>query len=137
VIVSNAVILAETGKLRIAGKMEARDTLLRELATFRLRLSKAGNEQFDAERGSHDDLVLSLASSTWSASHAQGANWIEFIRRVLPEWRPDEPLELAEVVPITRPKSSVPIDQDRPTVSRPRRGVVVIPVLGRDSGPSG
>jgi hypothetical protein len=120
VIVANTVVMAETGRLRIAARMQGRDILVRELAAFKLRVSKAGNELFDAERGSHDDLVLSLAIATWIALRAQGANWIEFIRGYFPSGDPDEPL--ADVVPILRPKASVPIDYDVRT-GRPFRRI--------------
>jgi hypothetical protein len=60
------VALMQTGRLTIVGDMPWADALHRELATFQIKLTAAGNEVFGAERRrDHDDLVLAVALAAW------------------------------------------------------------------------
>ena len=66
--VSVLQVLLGNRRLRVAeGLAEAR-TLQRELETFQVKLTAAGNEQFESWRDrDHDDLVLAVALAAWSA----------------------------------------------------------------------
>ena len=59
-------LLLEQGKLKIAAALEHGPTLIHEMAGMRVKMSAAGNEQYEAWReGTHDDLVLAVALACW------------------------------------------------------------------------
>ena len=59
-------VLVQQGGLQIAAGMKEGETLLKEMANMRVRVSGSGNEQFGAWRdGEHDDLVLAVALACW------------------------------------------------------------------------
>jgi hypothetical protein len=59
-------LLLEQGKLKIAAALEHGPTLVKEFAGMRVKMTAAGNEQYEAWReGSHDDLVLAVALACW------------------------------------------------------------------------
>ena len=54
--------------LRLAAQPERRQ-LARELETFQVKLTQAGNETFESWRErDHDDLVLAVALGCWGAT---------------------------------------------------------------------
>jgi hypothetical protein len=53
------------GRLRIVRRLEHSETLKKELQDYRVRVSAAGHENYDARSGQHDDLVLALAMCIW------------------------------------------------------------------------
>lgn len=60
-------VLVHGGRLHVAQQPEA-DILIREMRNFSVKVTPAGNEQFEAWReGQHDDLVLAVALSCWCA----------------------------------------------------------------------
>jgi hypothetical protein len=59
----------QSGRLRIGAKLPHAATLQRELRDFRVKISKAANETYDAREGAHDDLTMSLAISLFCAEH--------------------------------------------------------------------
>ena len=63
-----AKILTERA-LRIGATLPHAATLQKELRDFRVKISKAANETYDAREGAHDDLVLSLAVALFVAEH--------------------------------------------------------------------
>lgn len=64
-LVSTMQVLAQGRRLRCAAVPE-RQLLLNELAAFRVKVTVAGNESFEALRQrDHDDLVLALALACW------------------------------------------------------------------------
>jgi hypothetical protein len=66
-LVSTLQALLQSGRLRIANLPE-RELLVRELLAFRVKVSAAGNETFEAWREKdHDDLVLAVALAAWLA----------------------------------------------------------------------
>lgn len=70
-------LLVEQHRLRIAASLSEAKTLIRELQTFRVKITPAAHETFGAWRESdHDDLVLAVALATWWA-------------QCCPPWRPD------------------------------------------------
>jgi hypothetical protein len=60
----------QSGRLRIGAKLPHAGTLQKELRDFRVKISKAANETYEAREGQHDDLVLSLAIALFAAEHA-------------------------------------------------------------------
>jgi hypothetical protein len=59
----------QSGRLRIGAKLPHAATLQKELRNFRVKITKAANEVYEAREGAHDDLVLSLAVALWVAEH--------------------------------------------------------------------
>jgi hypothetical protein len=59
----------QSGRLRIGAKLPHAATLQKELRDFRVKISKAANETYDAREGAHDDLVLALAIALFAAEH--------------------------------------------------------------------
>jgi hypothetical protein len=59
----------QSGRLRIGAKLPHAATLQKELRDFRVKISKAANETYEAREGQHDDLVLSLAIALFAAEH--------------------------------------------------------------------
>jgi hypothetical protein len=58
-------VALQDGRLRIAAGLEHAPTLTRELLDYRVRISAAGHDSYDAREGQHDDLVLSTALCAW------------------------------------------------------------------------
>jgi hypothetical protein len=59
----------QSGRLRIGATLPHAATLQQELRDFRVKISKAAHETYDAREGAHDDLVLSLAIALFVAEH--------------------------------------------------------------------
>ncbi len=69
-LVSNTLVRMETGKLRIAKDIEEAETLRRELANFKMKISISGNDTFEAWREKdHDDTVLAACLAVWYAEY--------------------------------------------------------------------
>jgi hypothetical protein len=66
-LITSAVIALQDGTLRI-GDVENADLLKRELAEYRVRLTRKGHETFEGA-GRNDDLVYSLALACWAWAH--------------------------------------------------------------------
>jgi hypothetical protein len=59
-------VLLQTRRLHIAQSLPEAAILVRELETFRVKITEAANETFGAWReGQHDDLVLAVALAAW------------------------------------------------------------------------
>jgi hypothetical protein len=68
-LVSVLQVLLQSRRLKIAPLPE-RDLLLREFQTFRVKVTAAANETFEAWRErDHDDLVLAVAIAAWLGEH--------------------------------------------------------------------
>jgi hypothetical protein len=67
-LVSQVQRYLQSGRLRIGAKLPHAATL-QELRDFRVKISKAANETYDAREGAHDDLVLALAIALFVAQH--------------------------------------------------------------------
>lgn len=70
----NVLLVAfQSGTLRIAAGLPHAQTLTRELAEMRRKISTSGHDSYGAWRdGEHDDLVLALAMAIWSAERRNG-----------------------------------------------------------------
>jgi hypothetical protein len=67
-LVSVLQVLLGTGRLHVAPALPDAKTLLRELGTFKVKVTDAKNESFEAWREKdHDDLVLAVALACWAA----------------------------------------------------------------------
>jgi hypothetical protein len=59
--------LMQSERLKVASALPEAPTLLRELQTFRVRITDAANETFGTWReGDHDDTVLAVAMACWA-----------------------------------------------------------------------
>src|SRR5262245_13775385 len=72
-LVSVLQVLLQTRRLKVAASLSEAETLTKELATFRVKVTTAGNETFEAWRErDHDDLVLAVVSAAWGAELGEG-----------------------------------------------------------------
>jgi hypothetical protein len=61
-------VLIQTGRLKVAKSLPDAPILTKELLNFKVKITTAGNETFEAWRErDHDDLVLGLAVALWYA----------------------------------------------------------------------
>lgn len=75
-LVSTMQLLFGTRRLQIARGVKQEELLLKELQNFRMKITTAGNDTFEAWRtGQHDDLVLAAAIGLWVAEHALPVAW--------------------------------------------------------------
>lgn len=68
-LVSTVQKFLASGRLAIAQDVPHAAVLKRELKDFRVKISKAANELYEAREGSSDDMVLSLAIGLFLAEH--------------------------------------------------------------------
>jgi Terminase RNaseH-like domain len=67
-LVSALQALLSSGRLKIAPELALAETLVKELKAFKVKITVAGNETFEAWRErDHDDLVLAVALAVWLA----------------------------------------------------------------------
>jgi hypothetical protein len=63
-------------RLKIASRLKEAATLTRELSTFKVKITTAGNETFESWRErDHDDLVLAVALAVWFAERDRPQDW--------------------------------------------------------------
>lgn len=75
-LVSNFQVLLQSGRVAFAQKLPDVQTLLTEMTTFQVRVTRAANEVFGAFReGTHDDLVLASALPLWYAEKIDAMFW--------------------------------------------------------------
>ncbi len=66
-------VLLQTRRLHVAKALPVAEVLVRELETFRVKITEAANETFGAWReGQHDDLVLAVALAAWAGERGLG-----------------------------------------------------------------
>lgn len=67
-LVSNLLILLQSGRLRIAEGLPEAQMLVKEFMNFRAKITPAGNDSYEGWReGDHDDMVLAVALACWRA----------------------------------------------------------------------
>ena len=72
-LVSVLQVLLQSRRLTVAKGLALADVLIKELLTFKVKLTAAGNESFEAWRErDHDDLVLAVAIALWYADRDPG-----------------------------------------------------------------
>ena len=65
-LVSNLAILFQSDRLKIARTLPEAPQLVEELQNFKMKITLAGNDTYEAWRESdHDDLVLAAAMACW------------------------------------------------------------------------
>jgi hypothetical protein len=73
VLVGVLQVLLQSRRLHVAAELPEAETLVRELSTFKVKISAAANETFEAWRErDHDDLVLAVALAAWATEHGIG-----------------------------------------------------------------
>lgn len=78
-LVSSLQVMLQSQRLKIAD-VKDRDILVRELENFRIKVSVAGNESYEAHRErDHDDMVLAVAMATWLAEQCKPTPMPRFI----------------------------------------------------------
>jgi hypothetical protein len=67
-LISAPLVLMQNGQLKIAEGLSLRDTLVKELLNFRVKINiSTAHDSYEAWRdGDHDDLVLSVALACWA-----------------------------------------------------------------------
>lgn len=67
-LISTSLVLLQDGRLKIAEALDLRETLVRELLNFRVKINiSTAHDSYEAWReGDHDDLVLSVALACWA-----------------------------------------------------------------------
>ena len=85
VLVSRMQVLFQEKRIRIARSIPEAQNLVRELENFKVKLSAAGHDSYEAawREGAHDDMVLAIALAAW---------WGERTRETEVEKHPDEVL---------------------------------------------
>jgi hypothetical protein len=66
VLVGALLKLFQSKRLRIANSLPDAPLLIKELASFQVKITAARNEAFEAARGSKDDIVCATALSAWT-----------------------------------------------------------------------
>jgi len=74
-LISATQVLLQTGRLRIAPALAEAETLVRELADYRVKISASGHDSYDAREGQHDDLVLAVALAAWTSERGRPRRW--------------------------------------------------------------
>ena len=67
-------VLFQSGRIKVARSLREAETLMRELAQFRVKISiQTGHDSYEAWReGDHDDLVLAVALACWYGVKKRG-----------------------------------------------------------------
>jgi hypothetical protein len=69
-LVFNLLKIYQQGRLKVARALPLAPVLTEELTNFKMKVSAAGNDQYEAWReGIHDDLILSIAIAIWLAEY--------------------------------------------------------------------
>ena len=65
--------MLQNGQLKIAEGLSLRETLVKELLNFRVKINiSTAHDSYEAWReGDHDDLVLSVALGCWAGERAR------------------------------------------------------------------
>jgi hypothetical protein len=89
-LISRLQVLLEQRKLTFASRMEHAATLVKELQNYRVKITDAANESFNAREGEHDDLILAVALAAWAAERRTSSH-IEGELVTSSENRPEQP----------------------------------------------
>ena len=67
-LVSVAVVLLQSGRLKIAPTLKLGSLLAEELRNFRVKITANAHASYNARDGEHDDLILAVALACWRAT---------------------------------------------------------------------
>jgi hypothetical protein len=65
ILISTLQVLLQQRRLQFARSLPETATLVQELQSYRVKVTPAANEVFNAREGAHDDLLLALALACW------------------------------------------------------------------------
>jgi hypothetical protein len=65
VLITTVQVILQQRRVRFAQGVPETARLVRELENYRVKVTPAANESFNAREGEHDDLVLALALACW------------------------------------------------------------------------
>jgi hypothetical protein len=69
-LVGTLQVLFQSRRLQVAPTLPAAQTLVQELTTFQVKITRAANETFGARReGAHHDFVLAVAIAAWEGEY--------------------------------------------------------------------
>ena len=67
-LVSSITMVMQTRRLKVAANIKYKDQLIKEMQNFKLKMTKSGNDTYEALTQSiHDDLVMCVAMPIWYA----------------------------------------------------------------------
>jgi hypothetical protein len=72
IVIHTLQVLLQQRRLRFAQTMAEVPLLIRELQNYRMTITPALNETFNAREGEHDDLILALAIAAWEGERNVG-----------------------------------------------------------------
>lgn len=75
-LISNAQIVLQERRVRLPTNSSEITTLVRELENYRVKVTQAANETFNAREGEHDDLCLAFALCCWWGEKKLKKVWI-------------------------------------------------------------
>jgi len=71
-LVSNAVVVLQSGKLKIAENLPLLSEMVQEMMNFKIKVSPRGHDSYEAWRESdHDDLVLATCLALWCGENVR------------------------------------------------------------------
>jgi len=70
VLISTLIVQLQERRLRFANALPETATLVKELQNYRVKITPAANEVFNAREGAHDDLLLALALACWKGERS-------------------------------------------------------------------
>jgi hypothetical protein len=73
-LITTLQVLLEQHRLTFAAGLAEAATLQKELANYRVKVTQAAHEVFNAREGEKDDLVLSVALAAWYAAERSAAD---------------------------------------------------------------
>ena len=71
ILISTLQVLLQQRRLQFAKALPDTATLVKELETYRVRVTESANEVFEAREGKHDDLLLALALGCWQGERSR------------------------------------------------------------------
>lgn len=96
---STTAVLMQTDRLLLGPTVPWAEALVRELQSFRVRISSSGHDTYEAWRESdHDDLVLSVSLAAWYGERGgvSGQAWLDRIEDRAARPEPGVPNEAGE-----------------------------------------
>ena len=76
-LISNLQVLYQSHQIKIAREIPEAETLIKELLSFKVKISTSGHDSYEAWReGIHDDLVLSVALGCWYHERDKLSNYV-------------------------------------------------------------
>jgi hypothetical protein len=82
-LVGTLQVLLQTQRLKLSSRIPDAKTLMKEMQNFRVKITAAANETFEAWRErDHDDLVLAVAIAAWRAERLPQVGPVKIVREL-------------------------------------------------------